>query len=82
MAAPASSSAHLLCVCSWLLLDRDDEPMTHKVLVVEDEPALVDTLEYNLLKARLRSRHCHGRRQGAGHGSPRAPVVVLDIMLP
>ncbi|MDI9546203.1 MAG: response regulator transcription factor [Chloroflexota bacterium] len=57
--------------------------MTHKVLVVEDEPALVDTLEYNLLKQGYEVVIAMDGAKALDMARRERPdVVVLDIMLP
>lgn len=57
--------------------------MSHKVLVVEDEPTLVETLEYNL--ARQGYQVCtamDGRVALEMARQERPDLVVLDVMLP
>ena len=63
--------------------DRMDAPTKSKVLVVEDEPVLLETLEYNL----TRQGHevltaSDGWQALAVARAQRPDAVVLDIMLP
>jgi DNA-binding response OmpR family regulator len=57
--------------------------MPEKVLIVEDEPALVETLQYNLVRqgyAVLAA--CDGITGLALARSERPDVIILDVMLP
>lgn len=57
--------------------------MSQKVLVVEDEPALVDTLEYNLLKQGYEVAVAMDGATALDVARRERPdVVVLDVMLP
>ncbi len=57
--------------------------MSQKVLVVEDEPALVDTLEYNLMKQGYEViTAMDGAKALETARRERPDLVVLDIMLP
>jgi DNA-binding response OmpR family regulator len=57
--------------------------MSEKVLVVEDEPTLVDTLEYNLSRQDYEVLTAmNGREALATARAERPDVIVLDLMLP
>jgi DNA-binding response OmpR family regulator len=57
--------------------------MSQKVLVVEDEPALVDTLEYNLMKQGYEVVVAMDGAKALDMARRERPdLVVLDIMLP
>jgi DNA-binding response OmpR family regulator len=58
-----------------------DAPL--KILVVEDEPALVDTLEYNLVRQGYRvSTAVNGHAALEVARRERPDLILLDIMLP
>jgi len=60
-----------------------EEAMTPKILVIEDEPALLDTLEYNLAKQGYRVLTAADGRQGLDLARAEHPdLLVLDLMLP
>ncbi len=54
--------------------------MSDKVLIVEDEPTLLETLEYNL--TRQGYEVCTAADGRTALGQERPDVIVLDIMLP
>ena len=57
--------------------------MSQKVLIVEDEPALVDTLEYNLLKQGYEVAVAMDGAKALDVARREHPdLVVLDVMLP
>lgn len=54
-----------------------------KLLVVDDEPALVDTLRYNLAKAGYQVRTAMDGKEALRTARQEAPdLVILDVMLP
>jgi DNA-binding response OmpR family regulator len=57
--------------------------MEHKILVVEDEPALLDTLEYNLARQGYEvSTAANGPTALEIARRERPDLIVLDVMLP
>ncbi len=57
--------------------------MSHRILVVDDEPAVTDLLAYNLRKAHyevLVANDGHEALQLANEGSPN--LILLDLMIP
>ncbi|HEX5941187.1 MAG TPA: response regulator, partial [Anaerolineales bacterium] len=57
--------------------------MTHRILVVEDEPAVTDLLAYNLRKAHyevLTAADGTAALQLARESSP--DLILLDLMIP
>jgi DNA-binding response OmpR family regulator len=62
---------------------RNDKPVNPKILVVEDEPALVDTLEYSLSRQGYDvSVATDGVKALAMARQTQPDLVVLDVMLP
>ncbi|NUM46730.1 MAG: response regulator transcription factor [Anaerolineales bacterium] len=57
--------------------------MASKILIVEDEPALLDTLEYNLSRQGYHAvTACDGQTAVSLARSIQPDLIVLDIMLP
>lgn len=57
--------------------------MPHRVLVVEDEPALLEALEYNLVRQGYQvSSGADGRAALEAARRDRPDLIILDIMLP
>ncbi len=57
--------------------------MSYRILIVEDEPALVDTLEYNLLRQGYEVvTAMDGAEALATARSEQPDLVILDVMLP
>ncbi len=57
--------------------------MPARILIVEDEPAVADLIEYNLRKARFESAIARdGRSALRMAGSFRPDLILLDLMLP
>ncbi len=57
--------------------------MTQKVLVVEDEPSLLETLEYNLVRQGYEVRTATDGLQALEMARQEQPdLIVLDVMLP
>jgi DNA-binding response OmpR family regulator len=62
---------------------QSDRPVKPKILVVEDEPALVDTLEYSLTRQGYDVRVATDGMKALEMARQTQPdLVVLDIMLP
>ena len=57
--------------------------MTHRILVVDDEPAVIDLLAYNLRKAHYEVFVATDGRQALQLASEANPdLILLDLMLP
>ena len=57
--------------------------MVEKVLIVEDEPALLDTLEYNLTRQGYEAFTATDGVTALGVARRERPdLIILDIMLP
>jgi two-component system phosphate regulon response regulator PhoB len=58
--------------------------MSALILIVDDEPDLVSTLDYNLTKAGYQTRTAYTGEDGLAlsEQSPRPDLIILDLMLP
>ena len=57
--------------------------MTHKILVVEDEPDLLDLVVYNLRKEGFRPLRAESGEKGLEVARAERPdLILLDLMLP
>lgn len=63
--------------------DRTDEALSYSILVVEDEPSLVETLEYNLKNQGYAvTTETNGRKSVEVARRLKPDLIVLDVMLP
>lgn len=56
---------------------------TPRILVIEDEPDILEVIRYNLAREGYRVHTCRDGLEGLGRAQKEAPdLVVLDLMLP
>ena len=66
------------------MISNDNERMSHRVLIIEDEPDLATIVDYNLRQDGFRTRIALTGRQGLelAQQEPIPDLILLDLMLP
>jgi DNA-binding response OmpR family regulator len=83
MSSPSSPGLFAATELNWHQLSAKVEAVSPKVLVVEDEPVLQETLAYNLTRQGYEVCQATSGRQALDVARDQKPdLVVLDIMLP